>query len=96
LLKHKAITEQAQYGDNVTSILGTTVAVTGVVGKQKLLYNAQTEGFARDAEQKLAKIMADTWNIRRSTDSGLTTAGTGLEDTHVKAVIDKARSSIGA
>ena len=96
LLKHKAITEQAQYGDNVTDILGATVAVTGVVGKQKLLYNAQTNGFARDAEQKLAKIMADTWNIRRSTDSGLTTAGTGLEDTQIKAVIDKARSSIGA
>ena len=96
LLKHKAITEQAQYGDNVTSILGTTVAVTGVVGKQKLLYNAQTEGFARDAEQKLAKIMADTWNIRRSTDSTLPTLGTGLEDTQIKAVMDKARSSIGA
>jgi hypothetical protein len=95
LLRHKTITENAQYGDNVTDIVGVTIPVTGVVGKQKLLYKAQTDGFARDAEQKLAKIMADTWNIRRSTDSGLTTAGTGLEDTSIQSVIVKAKSGIG-
>jgi hypothetical protein len=96
LLSHKAITEQAQYGDNVTDIVGATVVVAGVVGKQKLLYKAQTDGFSRDAEQKLAKIMADTWNIRRSTDSTLTTVNTGLDDTNIKSVLDKARSGIGA
>jgi hypothetical protein len=96
LLTHKGITEQAQYGDNVTNIIGAAVAVAGVVGKQKLLYAAQTAGFSRDAEQKLAKIMADTWNIRRSTDSGLSTAGTGLEDSSLQAVIAKAKTGIGA
>ena len=96
LLSHKAITEQAQYVDTVTDLNGASIPVTGVVGKQKLLYKAQTDGFARDAEQKLAKIMVDTWNIRRSTDSGLTTAGTGLEDTSLQAVIAKAKSGIGA
>jgi hypothetical protein len=95
LLRHKSITENAQYDDNVTDIVGATIAVTGVINKQKLLYKAQTDGFARDAEQKLAKIMADTWNIRRSTDSGLTTAGTGLEDTNIQSVIIKAQSGIG-
>ena len=96
LLKHKSITEEAQYSDNVESIRGQYIAVSGVIGKQRLLYKAQTDGFARDAEQKLAKIMADTWNIRRSTDSTLSTANTGLADTDIKAVLNKAKSGINA
>lgn len=96
LLKHKGVNEQAQRSDGVTEVDGVWQQVTGVIGKQRSLYQAQTDGFARDAEQKLAKIMADTWNIRRSTDSGLTTAGTGLDDASIAKVMDKARASIGA
>jgi hypothetical protein len=96
LLKHKIVTEASQYDDVVANVAGTGINVTGVIGKQKLLYKAQTDGFARDAEQKLAKLMVDTWNVRRTTDSGLTAAGTGLEDSNILAVVNKARAGVGA
>jgi len=64
LLDQKTLTEEAQIRDTVD-----TVAVTGLVGKQKELYAAQTDGFARDAEQKIMKIMFDAWSVARSTDT---------------------------
>ena len=63
LLLQKVATEKAQ-----TQGLG--VDDNSVIGKQKKLYQAQAEGFARDAEQKAAKILADSWSVRRTTDSG--------------------------
>lgn len=45
----------------------TTKAVGGgVMGKQQVLYNKQTDGFDRDAEQKLVKIMNDLYSIKMS------------------------------
>lgn len=38
----------------------------GVMGKQQVLYNKQTDGFDRDAEQKLVKIMNDLYSIKMS------------------------------
>ena len=61
LLGQKKATEQAQ-------TLGTNISPSSVLGKQNALYVAQTNGYARDAEQKAAKIMVDTWNTRRVTD----------------------------
>lgn len=61
LLIQKKATETAQTN-------GTGVTTDSVIGKQNALYTAQTEGFARDAEQKAAKIMIDTWSVRRTTD----------------------------
>lgn len=87
LLIQKTLTELAQIND----IAGTTV--TGVIGKQKLLYAAQTAGFARDAEQKLLKIMSDSWAVRRSTDSG-TIAPSGLSDADIATVSAKAKAGI--
>lgn len=40
----------------------------GVLGKQQVLYNKQTDGFDRDAEQKLLKIMNDLYSISMSTN----------------------------
>ena len=90
LLDRKILTEEAQYRDAVGDI-----AVTGVIGKQKLLYAAQTDGFARDAEQKLAKIIVDTWNVRRTTDSTTNPALTGLTDVDIKQVLTQARAAAG-
>ena len=63
LLTQKTTTEKAQ-------TTGVVIDPTSVVGKQNALYEAQTAGFQRDAEQKASKIMADTWNVRRTTDEG--------------------------
>jgi hypothetical protein len=90
LLQQKAYTEMAQISNIVN---GNTV--TGVVGKQKELYQKQAEGFDRDAEQKLAKIYVDTWSVRRSTDPDATAAEpAGLGDGDINAVLDVARNGI--
>lgn len=91
LINQKKATEVAQIADKVDN-----VTVTGVLGKQKALYQAQTDGFFRDAEQKLAKIMADSWAVRRGTDEGENPAGTGLTNVEIKKVLDKARAGIAA
>ena len=90
LLGQKVVTEQAQT---------TSVGVTddSVVGRQKNLYKAQTDGFQRDAEQKAAKIMADTWNVRRTTDEGTVADGTNmLSDAVVGRAITRMINGIGA
>jgi len=74
----------------------TEDAQIDVIDKQKDLYTAQTNGFARDAEQKLAKIMADSWAVRRTTDDATTVDGTGLTDGDIGDVIEKAKAGIGA
>ncbi len=65
LLTQKTDTEKAQILDIVN-----TLSVVGVIGKQKLLFTAQTDGFARDAEQKALKIMLDVYAVQRTTDIG--------------------------
>lgn len=66
LLLQKRETERGQTSD---TLLDGLTAVAGIVGAQHELYNAQRDGFARDGEQKLLKIMMDAWSVARSTDS---------------------------
>lgn len=89
LLEQRRKTEIAQILDQVDG-----VDVTGVIGKQKTLYQAQTDGFARDAEQKMAKLMSDVWSVQRTTDEGISPAGAGISDAEIKKVIDKAKQGI--
>jgi hypothetical protein len=90
LLTWKVTTEKAQ-----TSAVG--VDPDSVIGKQKNLYQAQTDGFARDAEQKAAKILIDTWNVRRTTDEG-TVADTvnKLDDPTLGRAVTKMLAGVGA
>lgn len=91
LLAQKKVTEAAQ-----TS--GTGIDAESVIGKQIGLYQAQTDGFARDAEQKVAKLMIDTFNVRMTTDPD----GTLFDDTNklndasIGAVIAKLKAGINA
>lgn len=71
LIQQKNATERAQ-------IVETGVDENSVVGRQKLLYKAQTDGFKRDAEQKAAKTLVDTWNVRRTTDDGTVADATNM------------------
>lgn len=94
LLTQKFVTEKAQ-------ISATGVDDNSIVGRQKLLYLAQTDGFKRDAEQKAAKLMIDTWNVRRTTDEG-TIAGVvngvdnGLGDVNIARAVNKLLTGVGA
>jgi hypothetical protein len=90
LLGQKALTERAQ-----TTALG--VDVDSVVGRQKALYVAQTTGFTRDAEQKAAKVMVDSWNVRRTTDEGTVADATNmLNDAAVGRAVTKLLGGVGA
>lgn len=91
ILAQKRLTEQAQILDIVAGN-----EVTGVIGKQKALYAAQTNGFARDAEYKVAKLLVDTWSVRRTTDETGTLADSinNLNDASIGEVIAKAKAGI--
>jgi len=98
LLSQKANTELAQTADTVkigSPYLNTLTAVTGVIGQQKALYAAQTEGFARDAEQKVFKIFADTWSVSATQSEATANTTNGLDDASLGEVVAKAKAGIG-
>ncbi len=90
LLTQKKATELAQ-----TS--GINVDDHSVIGRQMTLYKAQADGFKRDAEQKAAKVLVDTWNVRRTTDEGTVADDLNkLSDAHVGRAINTLLSGIQA
>jgi hypothetical protein len=90
LLTQKVATERAQ-------ITALGVDDNSVIGKQKTLYQAQTDGFKRDAEQKAAKLMVDTWNVRRTTDEGtVADSVNNLNDASVGRAVNKLLAGVQA
>lgn len=89
LLVERTRTESAQTNNEIGGN-----AVGGILGKQAILLEAQTEGFIRDAEQKLAKIMVDTVSVRQTTDGVNDFGASGLNDSQIKKVIRKALAGI--
>lgn len=82
LVTQKVATEKAQ-----TS--GIAIEPTSVIGKQIALYTAQSNGFTRDAEQKAAKTLIDTWNVRRTTDVGTVADETNkLNDVNIGRAVE--------
>ena len=61
LAKQRVITEQAQTDPSV-------IKVGSVIDKTNKVLDQQVLGFQRDAEQKVAKMLIDTWVVRRNTD----------------------------
>jgi hypothetical protein len=90
LVNQKVATEKAQ-----TSGIG--IEVGSVIGKQIALYTAQSDGFTRDAEQKAAKLMIDSWNVRRTTDVGTVADATNqLQDSNVGRAVSALLEGVGA
>lgn len=89
LLEQKRESELAQVSDSVS-----TGTVAGVLGIQKELFAKQRDGFDRDAEQKLAKIVLDTWSMRQTTDGNQVTDTAGIDNPEIKKVVDKAKRGI--
>lgn len=85
LLTQKKVTETAQ----------TIDATGGTMKKNQDLLTAQTNGFARDAEQKLAKIFADVYAINRTTLGSQATVPGGLDDIDITDIVAAAASGIG-
>ncbi len=90
LLAQKKITERAQ-------TVAAGVDDDSVIGKQRRLYQAQTDGFTRDAEQKAAKALIDTWNVRRTTDEATVADGTNmLDDATIGRAVSKLLAGVNA
>lgn len=90
LLGQKQLTEQAQTN-------GTGVDGNSMIGKQIALYDAQRDGFVRDAEQKVAQIMTETWKIRRTTDEATVADQVNLlDDSSIGRAIGKLLTGVGA
>lgn len=87
LLGQKIATELAQ-------IDGTNVDEVSVLGRQMALHKAQTDGFKRDAEQKAASIMVDTWKTAKAVDAGVTVEGTNLHNESIGEVISILKSGL--
>jgi hypothetical protein len=95
LLDQKTVTELAQTADELPAGLGKNVytTITGVIAKQKALFGKQADGFDRDAEQKLTKMLLDTWIVRQTTD-GADSSLAGIAEADIKDVVNKARTGI--
>jgi len=90
LLTQKVATERAQ-----TQSIG--VDADSVIGKQKALYGAQTDGFKRDAEQKAADLLIKSWMTRRTTDEGTVADVTNkLDDATIGRTVTKLLEGVGA
>lgn len=98
LLRQKTVSELVNTDNDIPAGLGFNNGTTieGTALRQNDLYTAQTNGFARDAEQKLSKLMVDTWATRRTTDEATVADGTNhLSDWDIGSVITKAKQGIG-
>lgn len=80
---------QAQRLDTVNSL-----PVAGSIGKQKELYQAQIDGFARDAEQKLSKMLLDAWSVSRTTNDAVEVPSEA-NNTSIDNVLAYAKVGIG-
>jgi len=62
-------------------------AAGSVMGVQNALMQQQTKNYLRDAEQKAAKIMIETWAVRQNTDGGQSVATNNLADSHIATAV---------
>lgn len=96
LLDQKTATELANVSDTITANTGKYAGtVAGVTKAQKDLYTAQKDGFARDAEQKLTKIVMDTWSIQKSMGDQMAPDTAGIAEYQMRDIVNKARTGIG-
>lgn len=92
--------QTALYAQKTTTELAQTTATPAsgsVMGVQNLLMNRQADNYLRDAEQKAAKLMLETWNVRFSTESTSTNHDTvnHLSDGDIGVAVNKLITGIG-
>ena len=90
LMKEKIETERGQTLDTRTD--GT--AISGIVASQKALQTGQANAFLRDAEQKAAKILMDTWVTRKTVDDGVEVP-TNIDTSFINTVMQNLYSKAG-
>ena len=89
LYKQKTITEKAQTDNSV-------VGADSTIDRQNEMLAAQTAGFQRDAEQKAAQLLINTWNVRNNADPDTNDVNFNnkLVDNNVGAAVQKLMAGI--
>lgn len=91
VLDQRKLSELAQTSDTING-----QPIRGLLGKQVELYGNQAQGYLRDAEQKAAKILNDTFLTRITTEYDSADATTaGQSDAEVQKVMAKLKAGIG-
>lgn len=91
LIDQKKKTEEAQILDTID---GSPVA--GAIGKQIALYEAQTSGFNRDAEQKAAQIFSNLASVIYSTDpDAISPLNAGFGEDNIKSLLVALAGGVG-
>ena len=89
LYERKRLTEVAQLD-------GTGILSGSVLDSQKALLAAQTLGLEKDAKQKVAKLMLDTWATRSTINDAADPNSTNkLRDDDIGLVVANLCTSIG-
>ena len=68
--------------------------VTGMLGKQKDLYNQQIVSYEQDARYKGAKLFSDAWIAQKTIDEGLT-APVAFTNATIQTVLESIRTDLG-
>ena len=93
------IAQKDLYLKKITTETGQTdasaIGADSILDSQRNLMKAQTVGYDRDAEQKVAKIMLDTWVTRVNNDIGEQNNSNLLRDNNIGAAVAKMYQGIG-
>lgn len=84
----KIITEKAQTDPSV-------ILDGSVIDMNNKVLAAQVEGFKRDAEQKTANTLLQTWIVRLNNDAALTNNANMLTDKYIGRAVEKMMSGVG-
>ena len=82
LMRAKIKTEKAQTD-------GSYIGSGSVLGKQNAVLDAQIQGYKRDAEQKAAQLMLQTWITRMNNDAAFAYEANMLQDKFIGRSVQK-------
>ena len=88
LSEQKIITEKAQTDPSV-------IKEGSVIDMNNKVLSAQVDGFKRDAEQKAANTLLQTWIVRLNNDAALTNNANMLTDKYVGRAVEKMMAGVG-
>lgn len=96
LLWEKTMTERANTQEAIFGSYGSTtsIPVSGVIGKQKALYQNQADGYIKDAKVKAAKLFADAAMLQLNINDTYNTSTNGFSDTNINAVMSAVKASV--
>lgn len=88
LIRQKIVTERAQTD-------GSVIGGGSVLGKQNDVLDAQIQGYRRDAEQKAAQLLLQTWITRMNNDSAITNDANMLKDNYIGRTVARLMEGAG-